>query len=203
MPRQPPRDRRLAVIARAVARMLSIGGHPALLVPTAVAASAARRGASQAVLLAAVGGAVAVALIVAAYSAWQVRTDRWSHVDASHPPERLNLNRLLAGLLTGAATLAWATGQPAGLAAGAAACAGLVGVALLLRQRMKVSLHAAFASFAAALLWPDLRSLALLGALALAVGWSRVRLGRHSRREVLVGLACGGLAGLAFHQAAG
>jgi membrane-associated phospholipid phosphatase len=42
-----------------------------------------------------------------------------------------------------------------------------------------------------------------LGALALAVGWSRLRLGRHDAAEVVVGLCLGCGAGFAFHWAAG
>ena len=57
-------------------------------------------------------------------------------------------------LLGGAAGLLWAAGQPLPVALGPLASALLVLLAHLLRRWLKVSLHAAFAVFAAALVWP-------------------------------------------------
>jgi membrane-associated phospholipid phosphatase len=74
----------------------------------------------------------------------------------------------------------------------------VVVLASLLRRWLKLSLHAAFAVLAAALLWPAV--LATLGVLALAagVGWSRLVLQRHTRQEVVAGLLAGAAAGVAF-----
>jgi membrane-associated phospholipid phosphatase len=61
---------------------------------------------------------------------------------------------------------------------------------------IKVSLHAAFAAFAAALLWPLHYSYVVVASVgAAAVCWSRVMLGRHSIVEVLVGSLLGALFG--------
>ena len=177
------------------ARMLSIVGHPAVLMPAAVAAAASRAGQPPRLLAVAVGTALAVAVIVGLYSVRQVRAGRWAHIDASHPRERAQLNVLLALLLGGAALLLLLSGQPLPVALGALLAALPVLLAQLLRRRLKVSLHAAFAAFAAALLWPHPVGTLVLGLLALGVAWSRLVLRRHSLAEVatglLLGLACG------------
>ncbi len=184
-----------------LARGLSVAGHPALLMPLAVAVSTRARGAPDEVVIAATAAAVAVAVLVGLYSLWRARSGAWQHVDASVPHERLELNRrLVLLLLAGAgATAAW--GGSAVVTAGLLACAALVGGALLLRRWLKLSLHTGFAVFAACLLWP----LAVAGlpaaALACGVAWSRLRLQRHTRAEVLMGALLGLAVGLGFHGA--
>ena len=181
------------------ARALSIVGHPALLMPVAVPLAAALRGAPPQQMWLGTAAALLVALIVALYSLWQVRAGRWAHVDASAPAERLHLNLLLVGLLLVAATVLGLNARSPVLAAGLGTCGAIVLVALALRRRMKLSLHGAFAAYAAALLWPLLPALAAMAALALGVGWSRLKLRRHTPQEVMAGLGAGALAGLAFH----
>jgi hypothetical protein len=182
----------------ATARALSIVGHPAVLMPVAVAAAASGPGAPPQLLRVALGTAVAVAVIVGLYSLWQVHRGRWAHVDASHPAERSQLNLVLAGLLCAAAGLLWALGQPPAVAAGPLLAALLVLLTHALRRWLKVSLHAAFALFAAALVWPHLPGTLAIGALALGVAWSRLVLRRHTLAEVLTGLWLGAAFGAAL-----
>jgi membrane-associated phospholipid phosphatase len=74
----------------------------------------------------------------------------------------------------------------------------LVLVTHLLRRWLKVSLHAAFAVFAGAMVWPHaLPTLATL-VLAAGVAWSRLVLRRHTLPEVLLGLLMGAVFGVAF-----
>ena len=182
----------------AAARALSIVGHPAVLMPVAVSAAASGPGAPPQLLRVALGTAVAVAVIVGLYSLWQVHRGRWAHVDASHPAERNQLNLVLAGLLCAAAGLLWALGQPPAVAAGPLLAALLVLLTHALRRWLKVSLHAAFALFAAALVWPYLPGTLAIGALALGVAWSRLVLRRHTLAEVLTGLLFGAAFGAAL-----
>jgi membrane-associated phospholipid phosphatase len=185
------------------ARALSIVGHPGLLMPLAVALSAAGSGASASRVQASVGAALVVALIVGAFSLWQVRRGHWTHVDASLPRERGQLNVFVALLLFGAAlVLALWAGSPQG-AGGAALAGAVVALAHLLRRRLKVSLHAAFALFAAALVWPAVPATPLIVALAAGVAWSRLALRRHSLAEVLTGLLFGAAAGALFRLSVG
>jgi len=182
-----------------MARGLSIVGHPALLMPLSVTLAGLQRGAPPRDLWLGAAAAIAVALIVALYSLRQVRTGRWSHIDASGPAERLHLNLFLGGLLLAASGALWLTAHSPVLAAGLGSSGAIVLAALALRRRMKLSLHCAFAAYAAALPWPIGPVLAPLAALALAVAWSRLRLRRHTRAEVAAGLAAGALAGLGFN----
>jgi hypothetical protein len=183
----------------AAARLLSIVGHPGLLMPVAVPLAAVQRGAPAQDLWLGAAAALAVALVVALYSLRQVRAGRWSHVDASAPAERLHLNLFLVGLLLAAAFGLWLTTRSQVLAAGLGTSGAIVLAALALRRHMKLSLHCAFAAYAAALTWPVWPALAGLAVLSLAVGWSRWQLRRHTRREVVAGLGIGALAGLAFN----
>jgi membrane-associated phospholipid phosphatase len=183
------------------ARTLSVVGHPGLLMPAAVAWGAARANVPMPLLQAAVATAVGVALIVGAYSLWQVRTGNWSHVDASQPSERRQLNRFLVLLLfAAAAVLAWWAPAP-GFAVGPALAGTLVVVVHLLRRWLKVSQHAAFAMFAATLVWPSIAGTALLLTLAAGVAWSRLVLRRHTPAEVALGLLLGAATGVAFRLA--
>jgi phosphotransferase system glucose/maltose/N-acetylglucosamine-specific IIC component len=189
--------------ATLAARTLSIVGHPGVLMPVAVAIGAAGSNAPAQRVHAAVAAAVLVAVIAGAFSLWQVGTGRWSHVDASHPRERGQLNAFLAGLLfSAAALLAW-WGEARHGAAGAASAGALVAVAHLLRRWLKVSLHTAFAVFAAAVAWPSAAATLLILGLAAGVAWSRLALQRHTLAEVAVGLLLGAAAGVSFKLVAG
>lgn len=181
------------------ARALSIVGHPALVLPTAVLLAAVQRGASPRDTWLAGAAAVAVSCCVGLYSVLQVRSGRWSHVDASVPAERLHLNRFLAGLLLAVAAVLWLSSSSLVLAAGLGTSGAIVLAALSVGRRMKLSLHCAFGAYAAALPWPAWPATLMLAALALAVGWSRLRLRRHTPREVIAGLAVGALAGVSFN----
>lgn len=181
-----------------VARAISIVAHPALLLPAAVVGVAFGRELPAESAAAVTAAAVGTALAVMGFSYIRVRSGRWDHADASRRRERIELNRFLALALLLVALLSWATSQPKAVTAGAVLCAGVVVVALSLRSWLKVSLHVAFAALAALLWWPLQPAVLLLLLIALAVAWSRVALGRHSRAEVLVGLVLGGVAGSVF-----
>lgn len=181
-----------------VARALSVIGHPALLMPAAVAGSAAANGAPPRVLHLGLAAALTIALCVIAFSLVQVRAGRWSHVDASVPRERSQLNVVLCVLLFGAAGLLWWSGQPRLLSLGLGLGGAMVVAAQLLRRWLKLSLHTAFAMFAAALWWPNAGGAAVVLLLAAAVSWSRLALRRHTGAEVAAGLLAGAAAGSAF-----
>ena len=185
------------------ARTLSVIGHPALLMPVAVAAGASGAGVPPQWLRAALATAVLVTVIVGLYSLWQVRTERWAHVDASQPHERSQLNLFLALLLCGAAALLWLLGQPLVVASGPMVIALVVLLAHLLRRWLKVSLHAAFALFAAALVWPNAALTLAITALALGVAWSRLVLRRHTWPEVALGLLLGAAFGVGLRLLVG
>ena len=180
------------------ARVLSVLGHPGLLVPAAVAVAASGADASPQLLPVALATAVVVAVIVGLYSLWQVRAGRWAHIDASNPEERHQLNLFLAALLGGASLLLWALDQPHSVALGPLLIGLVVGLTHLLRRWLKVSLHAACALFSLALVWPHPLLTLLVALLAAGVAWSRLVLRRHSVAEVLLGMLFGAAGGSAF-----
>lgn len=183
---------------RDVARWLSILGHPALLVPAASAVALALAdpgpGRRMSILLL----PAAIALLTVAYAVRQVRRGAWTHVDASRPAERRGLQFVLLALFGGLALLSsWREAPPAWGAAllGAAV---VVGVAVLAARWCKPSLHFGFALFAAALPWPHAWACGILLVLALAIGGSRVVLGRHTLPDLGVAGIAGLLAGAAY-----
>jgi membrane-associated phospholipid phosphatase len=120
-------------------------------------------------------------------------TGRASDLDLSVHAERrqlVGLGALVAAL--GCAALALRGADPVVLAL-ACGAAGQAALLAMLTARDKVSYHgAAGASLAASGWWLGGPVLGLaFGALALATGWSRLYLGRHTGAQVLIGLATG------------
>ncbi len=181
------------------ARAVSIFGHPMLVLPMAALALTLSRGETRTALWMAVGFAAFAALVMA-YSGWQVRRGRWSHVDASNTGERQALNRFLLAALLVATALAALFGHSRDLTLGLGLSAAMVGIALLTARWWKLSLHMAFVVFAASLLllgaswWVGLVAVAF----AVLVAWSRLALQRHVPRDLVAGMAAGALAGMVF-----
>lgn len=196
--RQPPPNMTRTFIARA----LSLIGHPAILTPAAAILSAMSHSAPAKALQLLILVSLCLGAGVFAYSWLQVRSGRWQHVDASVPGERRQLHAVLLLLFFAAAASLWLSGQPPRLVLGPAFCGLLIVLASLFRRWLKMSLHASFAVFAAALVWPHVASTFLVLLLALAVSWSRLVLHRHTRQEVVIGLLSGGTTGLAFNVVA-
>ena len=182
----------------AVARAVSIVGHPVVVVLVAALIAASTQGASLQQLKL-IGGALGtLGLIVLGFSWLQVRAGRWSHVDASVRHERNSLNVFLAVLCLLSAVLLWFTHRLS-MSIALALSGAMVLAALLLAKWVKVSLHVAFAAFATALLWPI--TLAVVGGalVTAAVTWSRLVLRRHGAADVMAGLLLGVAAGGGYH----
>ncbi len=179
-----------------LARLISIFGHPLLTLPLAALALVAARDPSN--LRMVVIGVVLVAAGVMGFSWWQVKRERWAHVDASHPQERAGLNRTLLLLLVVLAGLAALRGMDE-LALGLALAASLIVAALALARWCKLSLHVAFAVYAAGLLW-TLSGFAACAAFAFAaaIAWSRLTLARHQPRDIAAAAAFGAIAAAAY-----
>lgn len=193
----PSTSRRIAA-----ARLLSLVGHPALLVPSAVVCSVAGAGRETPGLWLAGVAAVSLAACVVAYSLLKVRRGRWRDADASLPAERAQLTAFLFPLMAAGALAMGLLGLPVAAVAGLGFGAVMVAVAHATGPRMKLSLHAAFAVYAAALLWSWPAVVAACLLLAAGVAWSRVVLGRHTVLEARLGLALGAAGGMALHAVA-
>ena len=180
-----------------LARLVSIAGHPAVLMPVAAVIAARDIDVRNAFLV-----SVACAFVVVVYSIYKTRRGDWVHIDASVPAERSQLNsRVGLCLLAIAGLLAFA-----GLHVGIPVVVGLSGlivlVAHLLRDLAKLSLHVAFAVFSAVLVWPNHVAALGLAVMAVAVGWSRIALRRHVAADIMLGAVTGLSSGLLFHAMA-
>jgi hypothetical protein len=190
-----------------IARIVSILGHPllvmstALLLPSIMIPSAMRPRSAQTLPSMAVGLAVFASLVLG-WSWWQVRRGRWAHIDASGRDERRILNRVLLAMILIGALLAWRGLHDPQSALALVLAAGIVATAMLTTQLCKLSLHLAFALYAAGLLWPLGKvAVAACFAFAVLVAWSRLRLSRHEPRD-LVAAAIAGLIAAALYRAA-
>lgn len=185
-------------MSHALARAVSILGHPMVVLPAAAMAVAVWQGQRAQAAWMGVGFAV-FAVIVMGWSWWQVRRGAWAHVDASHQQERRTLNRFLLLALALAAVISLLVGQPRQLALGLALSALLIAVAQLTARWCKLSLHLAFVAYAAVLLW---RIAPVWGLAACAFGvlvaWSRLKLARHVPRDLWVGALTGAAVGALF-----
>jgi hypothetical protein len=186
----------------ALARAISIVGHPIVIVPAAVLMVASTRGASlQQVCV--VGAVFAtIGAVVIGFSWLQVRSGRWSHIDASARSERYSLNILLATICASVAAMLWYVTRKPSLALGFAFAAALVVMALLLMKWVKVSLHVAFAAFATVFLWPNRLAVAAGVVFIATLVWSRLVLGRHVAADIATGLLLGATAGIAYQMLA-
>ena len=136
------------------------------------------------------------------FSWFQVRSGRWSHVDASTRNERNSLNVLLAAISASVAAVLWYVTRTRSLPLGFALAAALVLTALLLTRWVKVSLHVAFAAFATVFLWPNRLAVVAGVVFTAALVWSRLVLRRHVGADIATGLLLGAAAGSAYHMLA-
>ncbi len=180
-----------------VARIVSIVGHPFVLVPLAIVFATRDAARSRGPVLAAVLGTMA---ILAVYVVRKWRRGELTDVDVSTREQRPRV--FFIGIAaSGAACLAMiATKQSASVIRGTAiACLVLVAMFFVNRFLLKASLHSAFAAIAAGIVWRASPLLSIAFAVvAVIVAWSRVRYGRHTASEVTAGLAIGAVAALGF-----
>jgi pimeloyl-ACP methyl ester carboxylesterase/membrane-associated phospholipid phosphatase len=175
---------------RGFARYVSITGHPFIVLPASIGALSVLRGgdARAAAVISALFVAVSVAILIG------IRNGRFNNFDVSEGGRRPRFYVLVI-----AATVAmgvWFRHDPEALRSCAIAAALLMACGLVNRW-VKASLHTAFALYAAGFwaAWSISAGLVALSVAAL-IAWSRIRLGRHSMTEVLVGAGIGSVAGL-------
>jgi hypothetical protein len=181
----------------ALARWISIAGHPFSFTALLVAVVGAKRygfgGATRLIAVTAI--VLIIPLWIFMWRKW--RSGRWQTVDASDPANRPSFYGaalLLVGLLMGcyAVVEGWSF-----MLRGCAAVAILLGLAAILNRWSKLSNHVAFAMFTGVILshfslgWG-------LGVLLIVpfVAWSRLVLSRHTWNEVLGGIILGAVVGV-------
>jgi membrane-associated phospholipid phosphatase len=180
------------------ARTISIVGHPMVLVPLAIAlAMRGRVGVGQGVAI--LGAVLGAMVIVGAYLVHGVRTGRFSHIDVSRREERGTFYAVAMASTAAATALLYVTSAPRGAVFGVGCAFALLAVGSVVNRWVKASLHTAFAIVAAGIVGVGAPlAFAILLAIAAAVAWSRIALGRHTAREVLVGGVLGAIAAIAL-----
>ncbi len=190
----------------ALARWISILGHPFVTVAAMVIGSGATGDAAPHPHTA-TGAARGLAMIllitvlpVAILMVRQVRRGAWANVDASDRRERPLLYAVCAaGVITLLIYLGLTQPRSSNVR-GAWATLTMLAVCAFATRWLKVSLHMAFAAFATTtlLLLGSTIGWILLAALP-PLAWSRLFLSRHRPAEVIAGGAIGLAAGLALY----
>jgi membrane-associated phospholipid phosphatase len=128
-----------------------------------------------------------------------VRAGRCTDYDVSVREERSRMYPAALGVVSLTLLLLFLIEPPRQVFGGTVAVLALLGTAALVNLRHKISLHTAFAVFVALCLLPLGTALAGGGAaLAAAIGWSRITMGRHTPAEVASGAVLGLLVGTAL-----
>ena len=183
-----------------IARWVSIVFHPFVMVAAMVGAAAAARQ-SQAAAVRSVAVVVVFTIIPLAFLMWrQVRGGKWDNADASNRTERPIL--YLVGGVSLFALLGFLSLQSTQsfMMRGVVATLGMMAVCAIATQWIKVSLHMAFATFAATALALVRSPVGYALVLALPpLVWARLTLQRHTLVEVALGTIIGAAAGMALH----
>jgi len=187
-----------------IAKIVSVIGHPFVLLALTVLISTLYSLPLQRALT--VGGITVLLTVfpLAFIIRRQVRAGNWSDHDVSDASERRNFYPV--AILINALSLAvfYLLGFPRGLLTGMLISLALLLAAMLINRYSKISLHLIFAVyFAVSLVAVDWRIGAGFLMLAAAVGWSRVRLGRHTPAQVLSGALLGAIAGIVLLKTVG
>ena len=178
------------------ARWLSIVFHPFVMVGVMVgAAAAARQTRGEAVR--SVGVVMLFTIVPLAVLMWrQVRRGKWENADASNRADRPML--YIVGGIALVALLAYLLllRPQSFMVRGVVATFGMMAVCAGATRWIKVSLHMAFATLAAAALALARSPIGYVLLLALpAIAWSRLTLQRHTPLEVTLGATIGAGAG--------
>ncbi|MEZ5460321.1 hypothetical protein [Dokdonella sp.] len=185
------------ISAERVARIVSILGHPMLVMPLATWLAVRSRDATVAAGASAIGAVLLLGNLVLVFSAIQVRRGRWRHVDASSSHERRALNLFLLCLFAVAAAAIWFEQGFSPLFLALFLSAAIILLALLTSPLWKLSLHVAFIAFAAFV--PGSIGVGVgIATFGTVVAWSRLKLGRHAPADLIAGLLAGVAAGIVF-----
>ena len=184
-------------VAFAAARWISIVGHPFVLGTLLLLSGTLRRegllGGSESALT--VLGLTVVPLGL--FMAWRYRSGAWSTIDASRPRERPGMYVTALLLLGGLSILLVRRPELAYIGRGIAGLIALLLIAFFLNRWVKTSLHVASCALTGSLAATFDIPLAVFCFAGLPLlAWARVRMGRHTAREVLVGIVLGLAVGL-------
>src|SRR5690606_2429013 len=182
-----------------LAKVISTVGHPFLTVPLfAVFLLFSIESTQRAIYLSLliVGG---IFLPIVQKTLRGERKGTYTNLDVSDQTQRQKWFVATTFLLLLVTVIVWATNQAWMLLLAMACALVLLVIAQLVNMRIKASMHLAFHAFLGFLIlslnW--IAGVCVL-LLALPLAWSRIHLGRHIWKEVVVGMALGTVLGIAF-----
>jgi membrane-associated phospholipid phosphatase len=182
-----------------LAQILSVLGHPFVLVPLTILLSFApsqRGGRLFAVLAVFIASTILPLFFIIRR---KVSTKEWTDADVSNRQQRQHFYYFTLGILALSIPIAWLLRMPAQLITGTIVSLALLGAGLLINTRLKISMHMMFAAYCAVILArAQLAFLLCALAVLFALAWSRLVLRRHTLSEIIFGLLLGATAGLVF-----
>jgi membrane-associated phospholipid phosphatase len=187
-----------------LARVASVAGHPFVLMSLTVLIVAFHR--THLLRALTIGSVTVLSTVTPLFFIIrrQVSAGKWSDHDVSDASERRSFYPVVIIINALAMTLFYFLDFPSGLITGMLISLAILLLAMLINRWSKISLHVIFAVyFAVALFAVSYWSAAGFLLLAAAVGWSRVRLARHSPAQVLSGAILGALAGIVLLKVTG
>lgn len=183
-------DRHPRLSSTTLARVLSVAGHPFLIIPVLVGITT-RDPAWTAVV------AALTVLPLMVITSRNVRRGSWSDFDVSRREQRSGLYYVAIPLMAAGALVLAAMGADSGLLRGFVAAGAMLLAGILANRWLKVSMHMMCGGFFAVVLvrlhpW----SAAAVVPFFAAVAWSRWKLRRHTPAEIAVGTVIGVLAAI-------
>ena len=173
---------------RPLAVFFSLTGHPFLLTPAITLIAGWRTFGGPQALRGVLTIVLACLVPASIYIGRKVQRREWSDLDVSARKDRPHLFTLGLILLAFTVGILVLTHQPSIFIRGCVGAMLLIAAAWFCNRWLKPSMHTGFVMLTAGALWRSDLPLALaLTALALAVGWSRFVLARHTVLEVVVG----------------
>lgn len=186
------------------AKIVSVLGHPfVLLALTVLAATASKESPARAAIIGLIT-VTATVLPMLFIIRRKVKSGKWSDHDVSDAAQRRSFYPIMMAILALALTVFFILDFPRPLLAGMLISLAILLVAMFVNRYSKISLHLSFAVyFALSLFAVSFRTGTIFLIFAAGVGWSRVRLARHSTPQVLSGALLGAIAGIAFLKTVG
>jgi len=187
-----------------VARIVSVVGHPFVLLPLTTVIAVSRNSSPVRTLAIGIITVLVTVVPLLLIIRRKVATGKWSDMDVSVSSERDSFYPIAITVVIVSGLIFWILDFPRSLLIGIIISLVLLLAAMIINRRSKISLHLIFAVYCAVCLFAVSY---LIGAgfilLSIAIGWSRILLERHNFGQVLSGMMLGAFAGICLLKAVG
>jgi len=176
---------------RLTATVLSIVGHPLVVMPLTVLISV-----RQSIFSTLIYAGITVVPLMFVIRR-KVRAKEWTDHDVSDPRQRREFYWVLLVVIGGSIAVFSLFGFPRPLIVGTSVSFVTLALGMLINRWSKISIHMIFCAYSATILTRTAVAASLITlCLLLALGWSRVVLGRHAIPQIVSGAGMGAIAGL-------